>query len=253
MTFIPFLRKRRLWFWIPVVTFAVIVAFGVFLFLSLPDVSDLKNHNPKTTALMELRSNQAKNKGKKFSVDQLWVPFEQMPLLLKDTIRIAEDAAFYWHKGIDYDELKESIKKDIKEKKFVRGGSTITQQLAKNLYLSTEKSLIRKIKEFLIANRLEKNLTKDRIFELYLNIIELGPGIFGIGAAARHYFGRSVGELDLEEIVRLAAIIPRPLSTDPRIESPWLCWRGRWLLHKLKLYKYISEQDYQETIELFAE
>ncbi|MBN1222154.1 MAG: transglycosylase domain-containing protein [Candidatus Aminicenantes bacterium] len=253
MLFPRILKSKYLWPWIPAIILSLTAAFTIFLFRSLPDVSDLKEHNPKTTALMNLRSAQAKVKGEKFIPDMTWISFETIPQLLKDTVRIAEDAAFYWHKGIDYNELKEAIKKDLREKKFSRGGSTITQQLAKNLYLSTEKSLMRKIKELLISRRLEKTLTKDRIFELYLNVIELGPAIFGVESAAWHYFGHSVRALTLEEIVRLAAIIPRPLSTDPRKDSPWFCWRGRWLLHKLKLYKYISEEDYQKTTAVFAD
>jgi monofunctional biosynthetic peptidoglycan transglycosylase len=131
------------------------------------------------------------------------------------------------------------------------GGSTITQQLAKNLYLSTKKSLIRKIKEFLIAKRLEKALTKDRIFELYLNVIELGQGVFGVQAASQHYFGCTVSDLSLDEIVRLASILPRPLRIDPRGNSPWLLWRCRFLLQKLRLYECITEERYLETIRMF--
>ena len=190
---------------------------------------------------------------KNFAIKQQWAPFAQIPQLLKDTVRIAEDAGFYWHKGVDFEELKEAIKKNIQEKKFARGASTITQQLAKNLYLSPKKSLVRKIKEYLIARKLEKALSKDRIFELYLNVIELGPGVFGIQAASRYYFGCSVDGLTVEAIVRLVAILPRPLSIDPRGDSPWLNWRCRWLLHKLQLYGYITEETYRENVILFEE
>jgi len=136
---------------------------------------------------------------------------------------------------------------------YVQGGSTITQQLAKNLYLSTKKSVLRKIKEYLIARKLEKTLSKDSIFELYLNVIELGPGIFGVQAASRYYFGFSVNAITLEEIVRLVAVLPRPLSSNPTGDSPWLKWRCRWLLHKLRLYEYISEETYQDMISIFED
>jgi monofunctional biosynthetic peptidoglycan transglycosylase len=202
---------------------------------------------------MAMRIRHAEKEGAEYAIRQQWVTFAQIPQLLKDTVRIAEDAGFYWHRGIDFDELREAIKKNIQEKRFSRGGSTITQQLAKNLYLSTKKSLIRKLKEYLIARKLEKALSKDRIFELYLNVIELGPGVFGIQAASQYYYGYSVDKLTLEEIVRLVAVLPRPLSTDPRGDSQWLKWRCRWLLHKLQLYEYITEKTYQENVIIFDE
>jgi monofunctional biosynthetic peptidoglycan transglycosylase len=246
-------KKVKMRWWILTGGLILIAILGGRVYFGLPDVTELKMSNPKTTALMDLRKDQSREKGSKLAVSQDWVSFKDIPQLLKDTVRIAEDAGFYWHKGIDYDELKEAIKKDIRERKFVRGGSTITQQLAKNLYLSTEKSLLRKIKEYLIARRLEKALAKDRIFEIYLNLIELGPGVFGVQAASDVYFGHSVSELSLEEIVRLTAIIPRPLLTDPRGDNPWLRWRCRWLLHKLLLYKYISQETYQEAVKIFSD
>jgi monofunctional biosynthetic peptidoglycan transglycosylase len=238
------LKSKRMWLSILAVVIVSLAAFVVYILVSLPDVSDLKTHNPETTALMKMRIKQAEDKGTEYAIKQNWVSFEHVPQLFKDTVRIAEDFGFYWHKGIDYEELKEALKQSIRERKFVRGASTITQQLAKNLYLSTEKSLIRKIKEYLISRRMEKTLTKDRIFELYLNVIELGPGVFGIQTASQHFFECSVSELTLEEMVRVTAVLPRP---------PWLRWRCRWLLHKLRLYEYISEEVYQETVELFAE
>ncbi|HES59481.1 MAG TPA: penicillin-binding protein, partial [Caldithrix sp.] len=115
------------------------------------------------------------------------------------------------------------------------------QQLAKNLYLSTEKSFLRKIKEYFIAKRLEKELSKYRIFHLYLNVIEFGRGVFGVEAASRFYFGKSVGNLTLEEMVRLTAIIPRPLITNPKGNSRWLKWKCKWILRKLALYNYIDQ------------
>jgi monofunctional biosynthetic peptidoglycan transglycosylase len=251
MSFLRFIRFKKIFLAVSIVVLAAIAAFVIHIFLSLPDVSDLKTHNPETTSLMELRKQLAEKQGTEFKVIQNWVSFENIPQLLKETVRIAEDFSFYWHKGIDYEELRKSIKKNIREKKFARGGSTITQQLAKNLYLSTKKSLIRKIKEILIAKRLEKNLTKDRIFELYLNVIEMGQGVFGVQSASFHYFGYAVSELTLDKIVRLVAILPRPLRSDPRGSSPWLRWRCGFLLQKLRAYDYITEESYQETIRMF--
>ncbi len=247
------IKSIRTWQWISAIVLVLMAALCASAFLGLPDVLPLKNHNPQKTALMELRIRQARNEGRNLVVQQEWVSFEKIPQLLKDSVRIAEDSNFYWHKGIDYEELKEAIKRNIREKKFARGASTITQQLAKNLYLSTKKTPLRKMKEYLIARKMEKALTKDRIFELYLNLIELGQGIYGVQAASNLYFDHSTEELSVEEIVRLTAIIPRPLLTDPRGDESWLRWRCRWVLRKLLLYKYISEDTYQEIVEIFSE
>jgi monofunctional biosynthetic peptidoglycan transglycosylase len=247
------LKKKSFRRWGILAVVLIIIGFIAHTLLTLPDVSGLKTQNPEMSALMELRAQQAGKEGKDYVIKHIWVSFPHIPQLLKDTVRIAEDAGFYWHKGIDFEELKESIKKNIREKKFLRGGSTITQQLAKNLYLSPKKSILRKIREYLIARKLEKNLSKDRIFELYLNFIELGTGIFGVQAASRYYFGFSVDGLTVEEIVRLVAVLPRPLSSNPLDDSEWFKWRCRWLLHKLQLYEYISEDTYRDVVSLFED
>ena len=251
MSILRFFKVKKLLLLALILISVYIAGLVSYIHLSLPDVSDLKTRNPETTALMESRIEAARKNGTEITVKQSWVSFEEIPKLLKDTIRIAEDASFYWHKGIDFEELKESIKKNIREKRFARGGSTITQQLAKNLYLSEKRSITRKYKEYLIAGRLEKALSKDRIFELYLNVVEFGPDVFGVQAASLQHFGCSVNELGLEEIVRLTAVLPRPLTVNPWEDSPWLLWRCRWLLHKLRLYEYISEEAYQETVAIF--
>lgn len=219
----------------------LVLGYAIYFFASLPDVSYLKNENPKITALMQLRIDQAKAENKKFKIRQKWIRYRAIPDLLKKSIRISEDASFYKHEGVDFEELKESIIKNLEEGKLARGGSTITQQLAKNLYLSTEKSFLRKLKEYFIAQRLEKDLSKYRIYHLYLNIIEFGPGVFGVEAASKYYFRKSVGNLTLEEMVRLTAIIPRPLITNPKGNSKWLKWKCRWIIRKLALYNYIDQ------------
>jgi monofunctional biosynthetic peptidoglycan transglycosylase len=219
--------------------------------LSLPDVEPLVNTNPKMTALMEQRKKEAEVAGKKYRIRQYWVHFNEIPDLLKRTIRISEDANFYFHQGIDLDELKESIKKNWEKGEFARGASTITQQLAKNLYLSTDKSFWRKIKEFFITRELESSLSKNRIFHLYLNIIEYGRGIFGVDAASRYYFGKTVSELNEEEIIRLTAVIPKPLSVRPNQNSKWVLWRCRWITDKLLLYKYIETSQHDSLMTLF--
>ncbi len=237
--------------WSLLLVFLIVIFYIVYSYWRLPDVEYLRDKNPATTALIELRKAQAEKEGKPLKIKQRWVAFRQIPRMMRQTVRITEDAGFYQHEGLDYTELKESLKRNWKEGELIRGGSTITQQLAKNLYLSTEKSLIRKIKEYFIARRLERAISKNRIFHLYLNCIEFGRGIFGVEAAARHYFNKSVSQLTLEEIVRLTAIIPRPLVTSPKSNGGWLKWKARWILGKLKLYKYISKEQYNMTIIAF--
>ena len=244
-------RKKRWLFSLTIISVSFF-AFSFYIHLSLPNVRGLKTNNPEVTSLMKMRIKQAQIRGETLEIQQNWISFERIPDLFKNAVRITEDSTFYWHKGVDFEELKESIKKNIQEKRLARGGSTITQQLAKNLYLSTEKSLVRKIKEYWIARRLEKSLSKDRIFELYLNVIEFGSGIFGVQAASKHYFKRDVSELNVEQIIRLTAIIPRPLTVDPTGESSWLEWKCLWILNKLKVYQYIHEEKYNELLKVFA-
>ena len=228
-----------------------VVIGGFHFYVGLPDVSELKVKNPRSTALMVQRYREAKKADATFRIRQKWIELKAIPKLLQETVRITEDASFYQHKGIDFVELKAAIKKNWQKGEYARGASTITQQLAKNLYLSTDKSIIRKIEELLIALRLEKDLSKDRIFELYLNVIEWGPGIFGVEMAAEHHFNKPVGQLSLEEIVRLVAIIPQPLKIKPTENSDSLKWKARWILDALRRYAYIDENQYQTIYDRF--
>jgi len=224
---------------------ALLVGGGLLIYLSLPGVADLLTQNPRTTALMVQRFREAKNSQTNLVIRQQWVSFDEIPKLLKHTIRVTEDAAFYQHRGVDLAELKAAIKKNWQKGKYVRGASTITQQLAKNLYLSTDKSVLRKIKEYLIARRLENRLGKKRIFELYLNLIEFGPGIFGVQAAAQNFFNKDVSRIDLEEMVRLTAVIPKPLKETPTGNNSWINWKAGWILDTLRRYKHIDQVEYQ--------
>jgi len=237
------LKKLLLWVVIGVPT--ALAGGALLIYLSLPDVGDLEKNNPRSTALMLQRFREAKQSQRQLVIRHKWVSFDQIPKLLKDTIRVTEDAAFYQHQGVDLNELKVAIKKNWQKGQYVRGASTITQQLAKNLYLSTDKSVIRKIKEYLITRRLEKRLSKNRIFDLYLNVIEFGPGIFGVQAAARHFFNKNVSQLDLEDMIRLTAVIPKPLKETPTRNSSWVKWKAGWILDTLSRYKYIDQNEYQ--------
>jgi len=225
--------------------------FAGYFFLSLPKVEFLKIHNPDTTAFIQQRIAEAQKKKQKLNIHQQWVKFDDIPQLLKDAVRVSEDIDFYNHNGIDFYELKESIKRNLKEGKKARGGSTITQQLAKNLFLSSEKSYYRKLKEFFIARKLEKYLTKNRIFHLYLNVIEFGRGIFGVEAASKHFFHKRVKNLNLEEIIRLVSVIPKPLRVTPLSNSGYLKWRANLLLDRMVKYGFISDKEYERTKRYF--
>ncbi len=211
--------------------------FLIYEYLSLPDVSILKTKNPKTTFLMEMRDEEFSREGKRPAKSQVWVPIKRISPYLVRAVIISEDANFYWHNGYDIDEIKESVKKNWDKKRFTRGGSTITQQLVKNLYLSPSKTPWRKVKEFVIARRIEETLTKKRILELYLNLIEWGDGIYGIEAASRHYFDKSSSDLMPEEAALLAAIIPNAREFDRKFNIDHLpdkiAWKKRWILNKM--------------------
>ena len=159
-----------------------------YLYLTLPDVRGLRTSNPETTAFMELRAREARARGEEPRRVQRWVSYARISQHLTRAVLVAEDSAFWQHEGVDYEQLRESMEVNIERMEFARGGSTITQQLAKNLYLSPSKNPIRKLRELLIARRLEAELSKQRILELYLNVIEWGDGIYGAEAAARTYF-----------------------------------------------------------------
>ena len=211
-----------------------------YVYSSLPNVAALKTRNPESSALMQLRDAEAKKKGTWRPHRQIWVPYEAVSEHLKKAILVSEDASFFSHKGVDIYELKESIKKDWKTGQFQRGGSTITMQVAKNLYLNPSKNPLRKAKEIAIAWQLENALTKRRIFEIYLNIVELGPNIYGAEAASRHYFGKSAANLAPLEAATLAALLPSPLHS--REKS--LLYRRNTILARLTSVGYLTSDEY---------
>jgi monofunctional glycosyltransferase len=193
------------------------VAFGVlsYAYLTLPDVRPLSTTNPKTTAFMELREREAAAAGKRLKRAQRWVPYSRISMNLRRAVLAAEDSAFFEHEGIDIAEIKKSIQTSIEKGQSLRGASTITQQLAKNLYLSPSRDPLRKIKELMITWRLETALSKARILEIYLNVIEWGDLVWGAEAAARIYFGVAASALSREQAALLAGAI-----INPRVYSP---------------------------------
>lgn len=151
---------------------------------------------------------------------------DRVPDHVQRAVRVAEDAMFYRHGGVDWHEVRASLRGWWSDEERLRGASTITMQLARNLYLSPERSLLRKVRETLMAHRLEDRLPKQRILELYLNVVELGPGVFGVEAAARHYWGVSASGLDRRRAAELAATLPAPLVDNPATRTRRFLWRA---------------------------
>jgi monofunctional biosynthetic peptidoglycan transglycosylase len=186
-----------------------------YVYLTLPDVRPLAAQNPATTAFMELRKREAEEAGRRFAIRQRWVPYTQISSNLRRAVLVAEDAAFFDHDGVDLKELRASLEANWEDGRFTRGASTITQQLAKNLYLSPSRNPIRKLKELFITRRLEAALSKRRILEIYLNVIEWGDGVFGAEAAARVYFSKPASAVTPDEAALLAGAIINPREHSP--------------------------------------
>ena len=212
---------------------AAVVAVLAYVWLTLPDVRTLRTENPPTTAFMELRAAEARDRGQSPRRIQRWIAYGRISRDLKRAVLVAEDDAFWQHEGVDFEQLQESIEADWIRGRFVRGGSTITQQLAKNLYLSPSKNPLRKLRELIIARRLEAELKKARILELYLNLIEWGEGIYGVEAAARTYFGASAADLGPSESALLAAAIANPRLLNPGRPNARLLHRQQLILRRM--------------------
>jgi monofunctional biosynthetic peptidoglycan transglycosylase len=224
---------------------AAVVLLYVFL---VPDVSSLKTENPRRTSFMEIQQREAKRKGKPFRIYQVWVPLARISPTLIKAVLIAEDDKFWSHEGFDYEAIKKALERDIKSGKFKLGGSTISQQLARNLYLTPEKSLFRKAREALITWRMERVLSKKRILELYLNVAEWGEGIYGVEAASRHYYGKASSDLTPEESARLAAVLPHPRKYRPIGSQPYVVHRSE-LIYEIMVRRGIVVPEYPEAPE----
>jgi monofunctional biosynthetic peptidoglycan transglycosylase len=212
---------------------ALVFAYLAYVYLTLPDVRPLISTNPSTTAFMELRATEARAQGRRPKRMQRWVSYNRISPDLKRAVLVAEDAAFWDHDGVDYVELQKSIELDWARGQLVRGASTITQQLAKNLYLSPSRNPIRKLRELIIARRLEAEVKKARILELYLNVIEWGDGIYGIEAASRAYFGKPASALGPAESALLAGAIINPRVLNPSRPTPRLLRRQALILRRM--------------------
>jgi len=181
--------------------------------------------------------------------NRYWVSSNRIPPEMKWAVILAEDSNFYKHEGFDVKAIKNAIKYDLEKKSFARGASTITQQTAKNLYLSREKTLTRKVKEIYLAWRMEQELTKGRIIELYLNAVELGPMVYGIGHGSRYYFGKPASALDPRECAFLAAMLPGPrLAYNPYKNLGRVLKRSDMILRLLRQKGVLSDSEYQTAL-----
>lgn len=216
--------------------FATGLAFGLFLAYQLWIFGHVwwwVDHNPTTTAFMAARLDALQAKDPKAALRRTWVPYPSISNHLKRAIIAAEDGKFLDHEGFDWEAIQKAHEKNQKLKRAAIGGSTISQQLAKNLFLSGERSMWRKGQEAIITVMLETMMSKRRILEIYLNVIEWGNGVFGAEAAARHYFGISAAQLGPEQAARLAAMVPNPRFYDRNRQAPWIGIKARMLLGRM--------------------
>jgi monofunctional biosynthetic peptidoglycan transglycosylase len=232
--------------------FAAVALCVVIAFVQVGpiDVRGLASHPPVRTAMMLERQREAREQRRYYQESWHWVPLERISATLRRAVLVAEDDKFFTHDGLDWDEIRISAQRNLRAHKIVRGGSTITQQLAKNLWLGSSRTPWRKFEELILAVRLERELSKRRILELYLNTIEWGEGIYGVDAAAHYWFGVGAGSLDANQSIRLAAVIinPRvfsPVTPGDRIEN-----RIKMIAERLRRRGAISEDQYRVTLGL---
>lgn len=215
---------------------------GVYI-ASLPNPAELKATTPKESAFMQLRKEEAQAEGKTLRLRHTYVALRAVTPLLREAVMLSEDASFYDHDGFDFDELEAAMKQAMEKGRMVRGASTISQQLVKNLYLSPSRNPLRKVAEAWLTQRMEDAVSKDRILELYLNFAEWGEGVFGIEAASRKHFSTSAGALTPAQSVLLAAMLPMPLKVDPAHPTKWLTKRARRLLKLLHARGRITDAE----------
>ncbi|MCX6121635.1 MAG: monofunctional biosynthetic peptidoglycan transglycosylase [Ignavibacteriales bacterium] len=203
------------------------------LFLPYDNIRQLKTKNAGETAFMREHAANAKEKNQPFQKRQSWISLRSIPLDAIDAVIVSEDGTFWSHNGFDWFEFRESIERNFEEGRAVRGASTITQQLVKNLYLSSSKNPLRKLKEWILTWYMEQQLSKSRILEIYLNVIEWGDGVYGIEAASHYYFDKSASNLSREECARLAAIIPSPRKHRADVDSKYVLRRSTLILERM--------------------
>lgn len=228
----------------------IIIAFFIIdigRYFVYPNIGSLKKDKPGKTAFMEYREEMWQEKGIKKNIKNNWVPLSRISPYVVKAVIIAEDDKFWSHEGFDFEAMQKALEKDIKKKKFQAGGSTISQQLAKNLYLSPSKNPLRKIKEAIITWRLEQQLSKRRIIELYLNIAEMGDGVFGVEAAAQIHYGKHASGLSAREAATLASILPNPRRYKPNGNSRYVNNQSE-RIYRIMLRRGIVIPEYEEVI-----
>jgi monofunctional biosynthetic peptidoglycan transglycosylase len=226
----------------------ILAAAAVAAFhLVYPDVGRLRKENPGRTAFMEYREREWKAKGRKVRIVQKWVPLAGISPFLVKAVLISEDDKFWSHKGFDVEAIHKALEKDLQSGKARFGGSTISQQLVKNLYLTPEKSAVRKAREAVITWRMERVLTKRRILELYLNVVEWGEGIFGAEAAAQRYFGKPALLLTAQEAALLATVLPNPRRYRVDNPGPYVLRRSK-VIYDIMVRRGIVVPEYEEVM-----
>lgn len=232
---------------------AIALFFAYFAYIAvslalLPSVSDLKN--PKKSMTIQVKDWHGNYRPLLFGPkNRYWTPSASIPAEMKWAVIVAEDANFYKHEGVDVKAIKEAIKHDLEKKSLARGASTITQQVAKNIYLSREKTLTRKFKELYLALRMEQELTKGRIVELYLNLVELGPMVYGVGHASRYYFGKPAAAMTPRECAFLAAMLPGPrVAYNPYRNMSKVLRRSDMILKLLRSKRVLSAEEYAAAV-----
>ncbi len=211
--------RRRVWLWATGALAAGIGGWVAYGAATWPDAAELARHNPERTAFIDLYQQRQRAAGRSDAVRWDWVPDEKISPHLKRAVVAAEDMEFFFHRGFSSAELKDALTQALRKLQAPRGASTITQQLAKNLWLSPSRDPLRKLQEAILTRQIERHLTKRRILELYLNVVEFGPGIYGAEAAARVYFAKPASDLTEHEAAELAASLPRPSAWHPGRDS----------------------------------
>ena len=250
-----------MWYWVKTLFLILCGAVAVWLvyeIITFPAISKLQTENPITTSMIEFRLSEKREDGKQATKKMIWQPIEQISPNLQRAVLAGEDSRFFQHNGFDWEAIQnawdEAVREGEKEAKeegdydpndwippmpsFKRGASTVTQQLAKNLYLSEDRNFLRKGREALYTYFIERDLSKKRILEIYLNVIEWGDGIYGAEAASRNYFNKSASSLSAQEAAYLAAMIPSPLNVfNPKKNPKRVVRRQRVILRGMNSIK----------------
>jgi monofunctional biosynthetic peptidoglycan transglycosylase len=221
------------WRWVKWIFILPILLFLVVQLYFFLQIWWWVGHNPSMTSFMRQQQAALQEKNPKANIQQMWVPYNRISNNLKRAIIASEDANFSEHEGVDWEAMQKAYEKNTKKKKVVSGGSTITQQLAKNLFLSGSRSYLRKGEELIITFMLESLMDKERIFEIYLNSVEFGTGTFGAEAAARHYYGVSAANLSAVQAAKLAVMLPNPRYFDKHRDSNYLARRTGVILRRM--------------------